>query len=644
MSTKEKESSKIFDTMDSSLHQYFSMASEKIDAPQPIFDEIAANEIRYKQGVLINQGGVKKIHQIEDALTGRPVAMANLKDPEDPKKVEHFLREARLTATLEHPNIIPVYDIGLNDDGDPFFTMKLISGKSLSQILRDQSDKNLPRLSIQSLMDIFIKICDAVSYSHSKGILHLDLKPSNIQVGEYGEVLVCDWGLAKVIDTPDETIYGELDPCLYNDITLDGVIKGTPGFMAPEQIDSTLGDKTKRTDIYALGGILYTMLTLQPPVKNRDIQKMLDDTINGKISLPSSVNTLRNIPLSLEAVAMKALQTDPVKRYHKVITLRKDIHKWLGGFATSAENAGFTKAAYLLFQRHKVVAFLILFIMISLIISFGVITQKEKVASEALKLYEEEKRQTEIIGQELSERMVFLAKQAIDSNEMDEALEYINRAIESNPKNSVAHFIKGRVHFFRQEFNSSLKSFSKLPKDNSYNFQKFLSPAKKYAALKPDDQLLKSNDFIELLKNFKTNNVMSKLYRYEGKKHTSLQEHMKTCAFILKHYNPNVKKLRYKFSIDGEKVHLDLSDNPNLTGIRILRNLPVTHLNISNTGVWLAKVIDNMPLVEINVVNTKIKDFKPLYRVKSLRTIYVDKERALEIKTPNFFKGKIIEL
>ena len=160
MGTKEEDSSIIFETLNPTLHQYFDLAADDLETPQPIFDEIAANEDRYNQGVLINQGGMKKIIKTTDALTGRPVAMACLHDPENPQKVERFLREARLTAALEHPNIIPVYDIGLTDQGDPFFTMKLIGGRSLSSILKDLSkgeSNNCP--TQQELMDIFIKIC-----------------------------------------------------------------------------------------------------------------------------------------------------------------------------------------------------------------------------------------------------------------------------------------------------------------------------------------------------------------------------------------------------------------------------------------------------------------------------------------------------
>jgi eukaryotic-like serine/threonine-protein kinase len=635
---KDKASDQVFETLNPSLHQYFDLASHELDTPQPLHDEIATNEARYQQGTLIDQGGMKKILKIDDALTGRPVAMAILISPEEPQKVERFFREARLTATLEHPNIMPVYDIGLNDQDDPFFTMKLIEGQSLAQLIKENS-----ALSLQSLLDIFIKICDAVAYAHSKGILHLDLKPSNIQIGNYGEVLVCDWGLAKVLEAADDTVETELDPCLYNDITLDGTIKGTPGFMAPEQVDHKLGEKDRRTDIYALGGILYTLLTKRAPVERDSVQDVLNETINGNITPPSSLELKANIPLSLEAVAMKALEKKPQDRYQKVQELRNDIHKWLGGFATSAENAGFLKSILLLFKRHKAVALLLLFISISMLGSLGVIAQKEQIATEALKLYEEEKILTEIIGKELSQRMAFLAKQAINSYDMEEALEFIDRAIQNDAQNTLFYFLKGRIHFYRQEFNEAIESFKKMPKSKkSYNVQKFLLPAQKYAQVKTDEQLLQSKEFVELLKLFRNTSDIFKLFRYEAKNYTDLEDHMRTCQFMLTHHNPQIKTFNYQFKQSESKVILNLSKNPTFTNTSALRNLPITHLNLANTAVWQTITFQGMPLIEINLTHTKIKDLKFLFKIPSLEIIYIDKKRLAKIKVPQSFKGQVI--
>lgn len=637
MVTREQPSEDIFDTLNPTLHQYFDLASQTLEAPQPILDDIIANEERYEQGVLINQGGMKKILKITDALTGRPVAMGQLHDPENPQKVERFLREARLTAALEHPNIIPVYDIGVTAEGDPFFTMKLVGGRSLSKILKALGDKDSnDRFSYQDLMNIFIKICDAMAYAHSKGILHLDLKPENIRVGDFGEVLVCDWGLAKVIDSPEEDIDIELDPCLYNDITLDGVIKGTPGFMAPEQVDFKLGEKDKRTDVYALGGILYSMLAMKPPIDNKDVQKTLDQTIVGEIKPPSlTAPPNRDVSLSLEAVAMKALQLNQNDRYQSVADLRNEIYKWMGGFATDAENAGFAKALWLLLKRHKAVSALLLIIIISSIFAVIKIKENENRATEALALYEDEKKQTEIIGREASPRLVYLSKQALNSFEFSKALKMADRAIDRDPKNLFAHAMKAMTHFFRQEFNLALESFKlsgKFQKQNPY--KKMIAICQEFAPSKPDESLLNSKDFISVLKKFEDKPEIYKLFRYASSNFTSLEDHITVCKFMLQHNNPQVKKWNFKFTYNDESISLKIAGNRKMTNIGCLRGLPIDHLDLSNTEAWQEWVLAEMPLVELNIKNTKFKDIREILKIKTLQKLILSKRQFPGLKLP----------
>ena len=183
-----------FDNRNPALKIYSELAAQAPDSPQAIFDDILTVEERYCQSSVINQGGMKKILKTTDSLTNRPVAKAILIDFEDLHKTENFLREARLTAALEHSNIIPVYDIGVDETEGPYFIMKLVGGRNLGSILKSLSAKEKDtEYSLQDLMEIFLKVCDAVAYAHSKGIIHLDLKPENIQIDDYGEVLVCDW-------------------------------------------------------------------------------------------------------------------------------------------------------------------------------------------------------------------------------------------------------------------------------------------------------------------------------------------------------------------------------------------------------------------------------------------------------------------
>ena len=161
---------------------------------------------------------MKDILSVLDTKGDRRLAMALLHEDKGAEDYETFLREARLTAQLDHPNIIKIHDIGLNQDKRPYFTMDLKSGRTLKKALNNSH-------KLHDSLVIFFKVCDAVSYAHSKGVIHLDLKPENIQIGEYGEVLVCDWGLGKIIDDESFTDDHTTGSYILNDVTLHGLIR-----------------------------------------------------------------------------------------------------------------------------------------------------------------------------------------------------------------------------------------------------------------------------------------------------------------------------------------------------------------------------------------------------------------------------------
>ena len=183
---------------------------------------------------------------------------------------------------LQHPNIVPLYDIGLNEHGQPYFTMKLIQGRTLRDILeelKNGNEKDLKDYSLPERIDIFLKICDALAYAHSRGIAHLDLKPDNITVSTYGDVVVCDWGLAAIIgknEEIDQALTESLDYYSKRYYTLTGEIKGTPGYMSPEQAKGGNETKDERSDIYALGSILYELLCLDHALDGKNVKETID--------------------------------------------------------------------------------------------------------------------------------------------------------------------------------------------------------------------------------------------------------------------------------------------------------------------------------------------------------------------------------
>ncbi|MCM8530448.1 MAG: serine/threonine protein kinase, partial [Lentisphaeraceae bacterium] len=251
-----------FNDLNSEQKVYFTDLFEQStdESLHSLSDELESIDKRYLQTKHLASGGMKDIYICKDNVTNRLIAKAVLKGDKSKTAIEDFLREARLTAYLQHPNIMPVYDMGKESDGSPFFTMKLIEGQTLSDFILTSPNTKL----LNDNLRIFLKICEAIAYAHSKSILHLDIKPDNIQVSSFGNVIVSDWGIAKIIKT--KVTEAELESYMLNENlgeqgTLNGYIKGTPGYLAPEQVSKDFGKKDERTDVYALGALLYFILT-----------------------------------------------------------------------------------------------------------------------------------------------------------------------------------------------------------------------------------------------------------------------------------------------------------------------------------------------------------------------------------------------
>jgi WD40 repeat protein/serine/threonine protein kinase len=345
---------------------------------------------RYETRTEVGRGGVGKVLEALEKPLRRPVALKVLLHSGADDDQKRLIREARITGGLQHPSIVPVHELNVDEQGRVFYTMKLVKGLTLLEILQSLSQHNseaLRRYRLSSLLTIFQKVCDAVAFAHDQPepVIHRDLKPGNIMVGDYGEVLVMDWGAAKVlrrngeteaeIAAPDSGIPQERSgqsPEL--SVTLPGSVMGTPGFMAPEQARGEAAAADERTDIYALGAILYALLTLEAPIRLTaeeafDFQKrrqqgervtqaywqkaaplLKDASMLGKLDhLPA-----RTLPASLVAVALKAMAFHPEDRFASVKKLQADIAAYQTGFATTAEGARPWKRFKLLVARNKV--------------------------------------------------------------------------------------------------------------------------------------------------------------------------------------------------------------------------------------------------------------------------------------------------
>jgi serine/threonine protein kinase/WD40 repeat protein len=355
------------------------------------------------------RGGMGRIYFGDDPQLKRQVAV-KVSDLAQNGRDLRFVQEAEVLAHLAHPNIVPIYSIGTDAAGRPFYAMKLVQGRTLQAVLTalkngdKQTAAEYPR---PALLTIFRKICDAVAFAHSKHILHRDLKPENIMVGEYGEVLVMDWGLAKPLGRDGTLLESRGSVSGDPGMTMEGEVMGTPQYMSPEQAAGMVAGLDPLSDIYSLGGILYAILTLHPPIEGTTLEEVLSRVRTGELrpmrSGHSSAKTLAgsrtppkdHVPEPLKAVTLKAMAKDRTDRYPTVEALAADIAAYQNGFATSALQIGLSGQLLLLIRRNRGIttsiaaALLILFALSAWFVLS--LQSKERAATRAAEIAEREK-------------------------------------------------------------------------------------------------------------------------------------------------------------------------------------------------------------------------------------------------------------
>ena len=261
---------------------------------------------RYAYFKTIARGGRSIIQSCKDLHLMRAVCYKTLKPEfaDDAAEVRRFVREARVSALLQHPNTMPTYELGRDMQGHCYFTMKLVHGYTLREIFDFRDRYDLTRL-----VEVVIQTAHALAYAHDHGVAHRDMKPENVLVGPFGEVLVLDWGLAKILPTAEGE--GEA-PGTAPPLDASGDLQGTVSYMSPEQIrqDDQLDH---RTDIYSLGAVLYEVLAGRPPVSGATFDEILAQTLKGDIAPPSTL-AKAPVPKRLEDVCMRCLRLDPAGR------------------------------------------------------------------------------------------------------------------------------------------------------------------------------------------------------------------------------------------------------------------------------------------------------------------------------------------
>ncbi|KAF0246208.1 MAG: serine/threonine protein kinase [Planctomycetota bacterium] len=317
---------------------------------------------RFVLGAEIGRGGLGRVVSAWDTRLRRDVAVKLVLDGMPAAMLRRFSREAEITGRLEHPNIVPVHDFGpLIGGGKLGLCMKKVQGRDLRKLLEDLAagdEATRRKYSLPRLLRIFQDVCLAMAFAHDRGVHHRDLKPSNVMIGDFGETLVVDWGLAKEVGVEDGEVVPASPGSAVNagsdatkvtappaggagNVTAEGTLMGTPAYMAPEQAAGRYKEVDARSDIYSLGAVLYEILTLRPPVRGESFDEIVTNVREGRLVPPSErassggpfrpSDAVREVPLELEAICLRALAFRKEDRFATAMELHDEVQLFLEG-------------------------------------------------------------------------------------------------------------------------------------------------------------------------------------------------------------------------------------------------------------------------------------------------------------------------
>jgi formylglycine-generating enzyme required for sulfatase activity len=287
---------------------------------------------RYRRVNELGRGGSSRVYRVKDLELGRDLAMKVL-ERGGVGSTRRFLREARTTSRLEHPGILPVHEIGLDERGNLFFTMRIVRGESFRRML-DSAGAAGTLAAQKRALEVLLKVADTMAFAHAHGVIHRDLKPGNVMVGEFGEVVVVDWGLARVQTHEDDSVQNgsaRADEAASALSTLDGDVLGTPAYMPPEQAAGRQEEIGPRSDVYALGAMLYQLLSGRAPYSDPESTPTSTEVIARVcIGAPEPLARLApDAPSELVAVVQRAMERDPGQRYPSAAEFSADLRAYL---------------------------------------------------------------------------------------------------------------------------------------------------------------------------------------------------------------------------------------------------------------------------------------------------------------------------
>ena len=629
---------------------------EARDDPAPLFHALKSIPTRYEGAERIGRGGTKEIFRVRDLRSTREVAMAKPLPSLGEDDFDAFLREAHITARLDHPGIVKLFDMGLDEDGRPFFTMELKKGRSLRDKLREAKEGG--EFPLRQRLSILLRVCKAVAYSHSRRVLHLDLKPENIQIGEFGEVQVCDWGMGVVLRPREgelEQTEVLLDPDLYGPLLRHS--RGTPGYMAPE-LSEAGRPKSVEMDVFSLGCMLEEMLTLQAP-DGPEIPHEPGDEV-------------------LWAIVTKARKTDPAKRYHAVAELQRDLSRYLAGYSTSVEHAGFVREVQLFYRRHRtpclLVAGLVLLIVAGTTVFFERLRQSREeaimarqLAERSQELYRAQKIEAEtalrnyLAATEESDRRIeeqarlttesvrlltgrsYYQDDDILPKLVREGLRRLDRVIALDPPpESPIWDRKFWLLFLSQDLKGALETRGgDLDIDE---IRDLVALAREYAPAQTESGGLPAPAFTRLMRDLAELNkpsrspLMERMLIYDQQFPRPDVERAAILREVLAAVNPDATEVDLTFAprdrslvVRGSNVRvLSLRARHGCSDLSLLRFLKPRRLVLKGTGVTDLKELNGLQPVFLDIRDTDIEDLQPLTRMPSLQEVKLTPGRFTE--------------
>ncbi len=618
----------------------------------PDSDSLPAKEGPYELGKIIATGGMGAIVSARDQNIHRSVALKVILNGADasPEHIQRLVTEARVTGQLEHPNIVPLHELGVTDDGVVYYTMRLVEGTTLAEVLdniRKRDRETIRKYPLPVLLTIFQKVCDAVAFAHSRGVVHRDLKPENVMLGEFGEVMLMDWGLAKILaddelDEPSsatlETLFGDEDTFQ----TVDGQVKGTPRFMAPEQAEGKSALIDRRTDIYALGAILYNILTLHPPIAGDSMDEVLSKVASGTIMPPTSYNGSstsrtriqpaeavteniippilehcpdRRVPSALSAVTMKTLARRQEDRYQTVAELQREIEAYQHGFATSAERASAFTLVWLLIKRHRTEFSLIAAAVVSLITVVAIFTSRVTLALNELKL--------------AAPSFFVESKTLVDEIKFARALAKINYALSLTPEEPRFLALKGNIHQSMFQFREALNAYAKAKELDPVipNLDKNIKLSQKLLKEKLERGSLSQESLFELRVAMQKQTRRAETIAINTRISRGMDEVYDSWQALVNKAGMRGKLTRAR----GGMLELEIR-NKEANDLSPLSGMPLTRLNASDTLVDDLAPIELTPLTSLQLANTKVVSLTAVRRMP-LRTLDIAGTSIQEISS-----------